>query len=163
MAPDRELTEVDISRLAREIARDLRPLEVILDKMNIDTAQYEAIRDNHIFQARMVEEASIWAGTTRQTLRERVASKAAIAIEELLEDAIGIVRNGDIPGAARVQALQFIAKLGQLGDNALAVDDGSGRVQINIMIGGQKIVFDKEVPERGPMLEGEVITSEVNA
>jgi len=140
----REITEVDISRLAREIARDLRPLELTLEKLGVDAEQFDRIKDNPIFQTRMVEEASLWAASTKSNMRERVAIKAVAAVEELMVDAIQIIQNPDIPGAARVQALQFLAKLGQLGENAMTQDDGSGRVTINILIGGQKLQFDKD-------------------
>ncbi len=154
----REITEIDISRLAREIARDLRPLELTLEKLNIDSEQYDRIKNNAIFQARMVEEAQMWAASTKANVRDRVALKAAVAIEELLLDAIGIVQNPDIPGAARVQSLQFLAKMGQLGESNMTNDDGSGRVTINIMIGGKKISFDKETEPR--TIDGEA--TEIN-
>lgn len=154
-----ELTEVDISRLAREIARDIRPLTVILEALGIDLDQYDRLQSMEMFQKRLSEEAQLWSGSTKAGLRERVATKAVIAIEELLEEAILIVQNTDIPGAARVQALQFIAKLGHLGESGMTQDDGSGRVQINIMIGGKPITFDKEIEPK--VIEGEVVTSEV--
>jgi hypothetical protein len=164
-----QLTDVDISRIAREIARDLKPLQMVLDTYNIDLDAFDRIQRSELFQQRLIEEAALWMGTTKTGLRERVSTKAAIAIDDLLLDAIDIVRDKDIPGAARVQALQFIAKLGQLGENAMTKDDGSGRVQINIMIGGKKISFDKEGTDASSntnnTIEGEVtdVTSEVTA
>jgi hypothetical protein len=154
MALERTLTEVDISRLARELARGLQPLEMILTHAGIDAETFTRLQDNAIFQRRMVEEAQLWSATTKQSIQDRVATKAAAMIEELLVDAVDIVQNPDIPGAARVQALQFIAKLGHLGEGTSTRDDGSGRVQINIVVGGQKISFDKET--EGRVIEGEV-------
>ena len=53
----------------------------------------------------MVEEAQLWSGhAPSRTMRDRVAIKAVAMVEELLIDAVGIVQNPDIPGAARVQA-----------------------------------------------------------
>jgi len=155
------MDEVSISRLAREIARDLKPIEHLLDKLKIDSSQFERIQNNPIFQTRMVEEAQIWAASTKSSVRERVATKAAIAVEELLADAVDMVQDREIPGAARVQALQFIAKMGQLGDGTMTRDDGSGRVQINIMIGGQKVSFEKDTQTiEGSALD---VTPEVSA
>ena len=147
-AGQRPLSEVDISRLARELARGLQPLEMILQHAGIDAETFDRIRDNAIFQRRMVEEAQLWSATTKQSIQDRVATKAAAMIEELLVDAVDIVQNPEIPGAARVQALQFIAKLGHLGEGQATRDDGSGRVQINIVVGNQKISFDKETVEQ---------------
>jgi hypothetical protein len=157
-----QLTDIDITRLAREIARDLRPLEQVLDTAGIDLDGFDRIQRSEVFQSRLIEEAQIWSGSTKTTLRDRVSTKAAMAIEGLLEEAVTIVKDKDIPGAARVQALQFIAKLGQLGDAATTKDDGSGRVMINIIVGGKKISFDKETEPQ--VIEGEVtdVTSEVS-
>ena len=150
---ERQITEVDISRLAREIARDLRPLELTLEQMQINSEQWDRIQNNPIFHTRMIEEAQLWSASTKHNIRERVALKAAFMVEELLLDACGIVQDPAIPGAARVQALQFIGKMGHLGEGPISKDDGSGRVQINIMIGDRKLSFDKEgMP---PVLEGE--------
>jgi hypothetical protein len=154
----RQLTEVDLSRIAREIARDIQPLEILLERAGINSEQFERIKQNPIFQTRLMEEAQIWSSTTKQNLRERVSIKAAVAIEELLLDTVNLIRDPDIPGAARVQGLQFLAKLGHLGEGPLTKDDGSGRVQINILIGGQKLSFDKE----STVIEGEVVTPGVS-
>lgn len=141
------LSDVGISRLAREISRNLKPLAMLLEEMHVDTDQWERIQNSEIFKTRLVEEAQVWAGSTKTSMRDRVATKATIMVEELLLEAVGIVKNGDIPGAARVSALQFLAKMGQLGEGAATKDDGSGRVQINILLNGQKMSFDKERSE----------------
>jgi len=156
---ERELTELDLSRLAREITRELRPLETILEKLKIDSEQWERIKDNPFFEQRCIEEAQIWAGSTRANLRERISTKAAVMVEELLYEAVEMVQDKRIGGAARIQALQFIAKMGNLGDGASTKDDGSGRVTINILIGNKKISFDKDatVHEEPKIVEGEAL------
>jgi tRNA A37 N6-isopentenylltransferase MiaA len=141
---DHALTEVDLSRLAREIARDLRPLELTLEQLHISSEQWDRIQNNPIFQTRMVEEAQVWSASTKKNIHERVATKAAAMVEELLFEAVDMVQDKELPGSARVLALQFIAKMGHLGEATMSKDDGSGRVQINIMIGGEKVSFDKE-------------------
>jgi hypothetical protein len=158
------ITEVDISRLAREISRDIQPLQLILEKAGVDSEQWDRIQQNPIFQTRLGEEAAMWAASSKQSIRERVATKAAAAIEELLAEAVDMVQDKEIPGAARVQALQFIAKMGQLGEAAMTRDDGSGRVQINIMLGGHKLSFEKEkiVAGYSDAIEGEVLTPGVS-
>jgi len=156
MVGQRELTELDMARIAREIAREIQPLEILLQRAGIDSDAYDRIKEHPIFQTHLLEEAQIWSASTKQNLRERVSVKAASMIEELLLDTVDIIRDADIPGAARVQALQFLAKLGHLGEGPLTKDDGSGRVQINIMLGGHKLSFDKESSEP-KTIEGEAI------
>jgi hypothetical protein len=151
---ERELTEVDLSRLAREVARKIKPLELILQQLQISPQQWDRIQQSPIFTTRMGEEAAIWSASTRSTVRERVSIKAAVMIEELLIEAVGIVQDPLIPGAARVQALRFIADMGELGEKAAVTDDSSGRVTININLGSQKLKYDKEAPSR--VIEGQV-------
>jgi hypothetical protein len=143
---ERPLTEVDISRLAREISRNLKPLALTLDQLQISSDQWDRVQNNPIFQQRLVEEAAIWSASTKKSIEDRISTKAAVMIEELLIDAVGMVQNPDLPGVARVQSLQFLANMAKLGDKAIR-DDGSGRVQININIGGQRVQFDKETTE----------------
>lgn len=143
---DRELTEVDISRLAREISRNLKPLELTLDQLKITSEQWERIQNNPIFSQRLIEEAAVWSASTKKSIEDRISTKAAVMVEELLIDAVGIVQNVDLPAVARVQSLNFLADMAKLGAKAVR-DDGSGRVQININIGPRKLTFDKETTE----------------
>jgi len=143
---DRELTEVDISRLAREISRNLKPLELTLDHLRITSAQWERIQDSPIFKQRLVEEAAVWSASTKKSIEDRISTKAAVMVEELLIEAVGMVQNEELPGVARVQSLNFLAEMAKLGDKAVR-DDGSGRVQININIGGQRVQFEKDTTE----------------
>lgn len=144
MEPDRELTEVDLSRLAREISRNLKPLDLTLEQLQITPSQWENIQDNQIFRQRLVEEAAVWSASTKQSIQDRVGVKAAAMVEELLLDAVALVQDPSLPGVARVAALQFLAKMGHLGEGTISKDDGSGKVQINILIGGQKVSFEKD-------------------
>ncbi len=141
---ERELTEVDISRLAREVSRNLKPLELILEQLQISPPQWENIQTNQIFKQRLGEEAALWSASTKRSIQDRISTKAAVMIEELLIDAVRMVQDDGLPGVARVQALQFLAKMGQLGEGQTTKDDGSGRVVLNILIGGKKLSFDKE-------------------
>jgi anti-sigma-K factor RskA len=156
------VTEVDISRLAREIARNLKPLELVLEDQSIDSEQWERIKENDIFSARLAEEAAVWSATTKDNLRHRIATKAAVAVEELMLDAIDMVQDKRIGGEARIKALQFLAKLGQLESSANTSDDGSGRVTINILLGGKKLSFDKDGAGQPTLIEHEPVTPEVS-
>ncbi len=139
-----ELTQIDIMRLAREISRELKPLEAVLADMHITADQFERLKDNPIFHFHLTEEAGLWAATTKENLRNRIAVKAAFAVDELMKEAIDLVQDKKLGGEARIKALQFLAKLGQLDGNQMTKDDGSGRVTINIMMGDKKLSFDKD-------------------
>ena len=150
---DREITEVDISRLAREISRKLKPLELTLEQLDITSDQWTSIQNNPIFSQRLSEEAAIWGASTKKSIEERITTKAASMVEELLMEAVGIVQNDQLPAVARIQSLQFLAKMAHLDGQAVR-DDGSGRVHINILIDGKNLSFDKETTEP-KIIEGE--------
>jgi hypothetical protein len=139
-----ELSEIDIMRLAREISRDLKPLEAVLSQMQITSEQFERIKENPIFHFHLTEEAGLWASTTRENLTNRIATKAAFAVDQLMYEAIDLVQDKKLGGEARIKALQFLAKLGQLTEGQMTKDDGSGRVTINILLGNRKLSFDKD-------------------
>jgi hypothetical protein len=44
------------------------------------------------FQRPTAEEAAVWSATTKDNLRHRIATKAAVAVEELMLDAIDMVQ-----------------------------------------------------------------------
>lgn len=154
-----ELSQIDIMRLAREISRELKPLEAVLAEMHITSDQFERLKDNPIFHFHLTEEAGLWAATTKENLRNRIAVKAAFAVDELMKEAIDLVQDKKLGGEARIKALQFLAKLGQLDSGNMTKDDGSGRVTINILLGNRKLQFDKDNQPR--VIEGEALTSEV--
>lgn len=154
-----ELTQVDIMRLAREVSRQLKPLEIVLEEMHITSDQFERLKDNPLFHFHLTEEAGLWAATTKENLRNRIAVKAAFAVDELMKEAIDLVQDKKLGGEARIKALQFLAKLGQLGEGPMTKDDGSGRVSINIFLGNRKLSFDKDNQPR--IIDGEAVTSEV--
>lgn len=155
------VTELDISRLAREIARNLKPLDLVLEAHGIESEQWERIKDSDIFNTRLVEEAAVWSASTKDNLRHRIATKAAVAVEELLLDAISMVQDPRIGGEARIKALHFLAKMGQLDVNQATKDDGSGRVTINILMGNRKLSFDKETSQPA-IIEHDPVTPEVS-
>lgn len=155
-----ELTQIDIMRLAREISRELKPLEIVLQEMHISSEQFDRLKDNPIFHYHLTEEAGLWAATTKENLRNRIAVKAAFAVDELMKEAIDLVQDKKLGGEARIKALQFLAKLGQLDGNQMTKDDGSGRVTINILLGNKKLSFDKDNQPR--IIDHEPVTPEVS-
>lgn len=144
IAQNTEIDQIAIMRLAREISRELKPLEAVLDDMKITAEQFERIQNNPLFHFHLTEEAGLWSATTKENLRNRIAVKAAFAVDELMKEAIDLVQDKKLGGEARIKALQFLAKLGQLGEGNVTKDDGSGRVTINILMGDKKLSFDKD-------------------
>lgn len=147
--------EVTISQLAREIAREIVPTDVVLKKFQLDTQTYEKIFDLPFFQRRLEEELAVWNGSDSSSIRTRIAAKAATVIEESLVEVFDLIHDRSQPLSGKVEALKFAARLASMGDGAVNASDTDGKVVINISFGGEKITFEKEkvidvIPEETP-------------
>lgn len=138
------VTDATISQIAREVARDIIPIDAVLQKFKLDTQTYDKIFDLPYFQRRLEEELAVWNGSDSGTIRARIAAKAASVIEESLLEVFDLIHDKSQPLSGKVEALKFAARLASMGDGA--VDPGAldNRVVINIAFGGDKVTFEKE-------------------
>ena len=131
------VTELTISRLARDIARDIVPIPDILKTHHLTVQQYDEILNSKIFQARLEEEVASWAANGR----ERIAAKAMAIVEEGLLELFDLIHDRTQPMAAKIEALKFTAKLASMEQGAVAVDDNE-KIVFNITINGQRKTFE---------------------
>jgi len=136
-------SEVVISQLAREVARDILPTDAVLKKFKLDTQTYEKILDLPFFQRRLEEELAIWNGSDSASIRTRIAAKAATVIEESLVEVFDLVHDKSQPLSGKVEALKFAARLASM-EGGAAPPDADGKVVINISFGTEKVSFEKE-------------------
>lgn len=144
-------SEFTISRLARDVARNLIPLDQILKSSQISPSQYEQVVAHPFFRSRLEEELNAWNGD----VRTRVQAKAATLIEESLDEIFLLVHDRAVPLNHKIDALKFAARLAAMEDGA---KEGPGdRVVININLGDdRKLTFDKEVLPEPKTIEGVV-------
>lgn len=140
------LNELTISQLAREVARNIMPLDAVLQKFNLTTQAYETVLDLPFFQRRLEEELAVWNGSDSASIRTRIAAKAATVIEESLLEVFDLVHDKNQPLSGKVEALKFAARLASMGEGALTPVDTDGKVVINISFNGQNASFEKERP-----------------
>jgi hypothetical protein len=137
MADAPVLHDAMISRLAREVARQITPIPNIIKTFGLDQETFDKLVDTTIFQTRLTEEAAIWNATDALSISKRISAKAATLIE----------------------MLKWASRLAGLTDNPNIKGGGPGedaRVKITINIGGNKLEFDKEkLPER--VIQGDVV------
>lgn len=93
--------DVLISQLAREVARDLMPTDAVLKRFRLDSQTYERVLDLPFFQHRLEEELAIWNGSDSNSIRARIAAKAATVIEESLMEVFDLVHDKSQPCPAR--------------------------------------------------------------
>jgi len=139
-----QVNEVVISQLAREIAREIVPTDMVLKKYRLDTDTYEKIFDMPFFQRRLEEELAVWNGSDAGSIRQRIAAKAATVIEESLLEVYDLVHDKAQPLSGKVEALKFTARLASMEQGALNPADMDGAVIINISFGNERVTFEKE-------------------
>jgi len=150
------LPDAAISRLAREIARDILPLEAILKTYNLTAEGYDQIVDSKFFQVRLAEEIQLWNASDPLSIAKRIETKAATMVEDCLLEVYALIHDRDQPMAAKVEALKWAARMAGMGEAARQTGSDGG-VKITINVGGQALEFDKEkkLPER--VIDGTVV------
>jgi hypothetical protein len=128
---------VNFSRLAREIAMEILPVDDILELHKLDDEQWKAIQANPQFQNTLTDMVREWNASGNTPARVR--TKAATGIEAVLEVILTDVCDRTIPLNQRIEAMKLLAKLGEL-DGARDPIGGAGiaggtGVTINIWTG----------------------------
>jgi hypothetical protein len=148
------LSDPLISRLAREVARQIIPIPTLLQTFGISQPDFERLVDHPFFQQRLIEEQAVWSASDPMSATKRIGVKALTMIEELLVDVAQMIQDPDEPMSAKVEALKWASRMAGIGDNS-NVKGGSAddaKVKITINIGGDKIQFDKEkLPQSVPL------------
>jgi len=149
--------ELLASRLAREVARDLIPLDMILERYKLDEEDYQRILRSPIFAQRFQEELEIWNASNPQAIATRIGAKAATMIEESLEEVYALIHDKNQPMPAKIEALKWASRMAGIGEREAmgAVVPGSN-VRFNIFIGDKKVSFEKDIPNE-KTIEGSAV------
>lgn len=142
LAPE-DINELTLLRLSREIARDIHPIENILDRFGIDPDVYETIQSNPRFQAILQGELEAWQGASNTS--ERVKIKSLSFVEELLPEMYERAHDPREPLSAKVELLKTIGRFGGVGLSA--VEGGMGeKLSVTINLGSDsQLKFEKDV------------------
>jgi ribosomal protein L7/L12 len=147
--------ELLASRLAREIARDLIPIDQICERYKIDDDIYQRILRHPLFQQRLQEETDIWNASTPRAITERISAKAATMIEESLIEVYELVHDKNQPMSAKIEALKWASKLAGVGEREAKDMLPGERIRFNIFIGDKKVSLEKELDPK--VIEGSSI------
>lgn len=154
-----EVTDLLISKLAREVARNLVPIDRVKQSYQLTQEQFDELVDTPIFRQRLTEEQAIWSASDPMSIAHRIGAKSATMIEESLHELFVLVHDKSQPMTAKVEALKMASRWAGIGENPNVkggVSDDS-RVKITINIGSEKIEFDKERSLPSPVIEGEAV------
>lgn len=137
--------ELMVSRLAREIARDLIPIEEICERYKLDEDEYQRLIKHPMFAQRFQEELNIWNAPTPLARAERISAKTATMIEESLPEVYALIHDRNVPMAPKIEALKWAGRMAGIGEKDAQQQTLGERVRFNIFIGDQKVSFDKEI------------------
>lgn len=144
LIPPIKLDAVELSRLARQIAMDLRERVDILKEFNLTESQYDFLEAHNDYYKNALQAACIEWHSPLSTM-ERVKLQSAAILEESLP-AIGarMQNKGEgLPGV--VEAAKFFAKNAGIGERDTGGAGSGERFVINIDLGGdQKITVSTE-------------------
>jgi hypothetical protein len=151
--PVRRVYDVEtmISRLARDIARNLITVTEVRERYQLDDFEFDRLLKSPFFAVRFEEELAEWNAGTAKAGEQRVQAKSLTMIEESLPEIFALIHDKNQPMGAKIQALQWASNVaGLVKKDAPAGLDGrnaSDRIRFNIFIDNKKVSFDKPIDE----------------
>jgi hypothetical protein len=140
-----EISELELLKLAREIAMDIRPLDEILNTHNITKDQFERIAALPRFQLYLESEASAWHGSLNT--HERVKLKAAAMLEEWLPELNMRMHDRSENLNAKIEAGKLARDLAGFAKNGVGVEGMGEKFSVTINLGqDSKLTFEKQLP-----------------
>jgi len=153
-----DIQEADnaLRALAAEIACDSFDMEDILKTHSITLEQFKRIEQTPRFQMYLKEALTNWNSTANT--QERVKSKGAISIEDLLPAMHTTVLDKTQPLAPRVELFKALMKVGGIGEKATTGAGGDGeKFSVTINLGGENsLKIERTLPSQvSQAIEGE--------
>lgn len=144
------LTAAELAQLAREMAMNIRPQDVVLHEFKLTTAQYEYLEKNHEFYSTAYKQACIEWHAPMST-QERIKIEAAAILEDSLIGLGARMRNKaeGLPGV--VEVAKLFAKVAGVGEREAGAAPSGERFVINIDLGADKtITLSTQAPAAAP-------------
>ena len=143
--PDPTISEHILIKLAREIAMDIQPIDIILRDNGVDGERWEIIQANARFQMLLETETSAW-GSALNT-QERLRLKSASALEEWLPELFMRMNDRNENLNAKVEAGKLISRWAGVGGTGTQTMEGGEKFSVTINLGADnQIRIEKEVP-----------------
>lgn len=137
--------EINIVKLAREIAMDQRELSEILEHHCVPQKEFEALKRNPYFNRVLSAEVEAWESATNT--QQRVRIKSAAMMEELLPELYKRLVSPKEDLLKVVKGAELVTKLSGLGVEENRDNDPSNRVVITINMGADsKLQVSKGLP-----------------
>ena len=154
MTSDLAMSVFDDDRLiglAREVAMDIQPIEVTLERYGVSAAEWERLRHNRRFDEYLKDAVTTWQSALNSG--ERIKVKSLAVIEQWLLNAYGEL-NGTANLRDKTELAKLIARLAGVGEKATDAMATGEKISITINMGDTSVRTEKVV---GPkVIEGEL-------
>ena len=136
--------EMQIVRLARELAMGFRDVGDILERHDVSREEFERLRGHPFFVSVLTSELTSWEAAGNAP--ERIKLKSAHLIEEWLPELYAAMCDTKEALSSRVKAGELAAKLAGLGAYDARLEGAAAdRVQITINMGATKLQVERGV------------------
>jgi len=137
---------VTLLKLAREVAMDIHPLEVILESHGVTLDRWEQISKLPAFENLLRSEVEAWNSATNTA--ERVKIKSLAFVEEALPEFFARAHDPKEPLNSKVEVLKTVSKFAGVGgsvDGAIAGE----KLMVTINLGAdQTLKIEKDVTSK---------------
>lgn len=106
-------SDLQLVKLAREIAMDIHPLKTILKQYSISSEAWEDLQRNGKFRALLESECEAW--NTATNTAERVKLKAAAMLEEWLPELNNRLHDRDETLPAKIEGAKMLTRVAGMG------------------------------------------------
>jgi hypothetical protein len=139
----KDLSELTLLKLSREIARDIHPIESILERFGIDAELWSDIRTMPRFISFLQHEIETWNSAPNTS--ERVKIKSLSFVEELLPEMYERAHDPRETLSSKVELLKTVGRFGGVGVSTSEGGIGE-KLSVTINLGADKeLKFEKDV------------------
>lgn len=122
------------SRLAVELAIQIRPIDEIMESYGLTKAELKEKLANPVFKGMVVEAKKTWESDL--SVKERIRLKAAHLVEDSILSVFNIIHDKDNPAPQRLDAFKSLTKVADVEATASSGPGVSGeKFTININLG----------------------------
>ncbi|TXH19342.1 MAG: hypothetical protein E6R03_00615 [Hyphomicrobiaceae bacterium] len=141
-------SDMQLVKLAREIAMDILPLETILKNHAISNDRWEELQRNGKFKFLLESECEAW--NTALNTHERVKLKAAAMIEEWLPELNNRLHDHDEALPAKIEGAKMLTRVAGMGLPGQVEGGTPERFTVTINLGPQvaPVTIEKDVTPR---------------
>ena len=139
----KDVSELTLLKLSREIARDIHPIENILERFGIDAELWSDIRTMPRFISFLQHEVETWNSAPNTS--ERVKIKSLSFVEELLPEMYERAHDPRETLSSKVELLKTVGRFGGVG---VSMSEGGigEKLSVTINLGADKeLKFEKDV------------------